>query len=261
LYDRALIVIAADHGASWDRVGTERRKLNAGNYQNVMTVPLFIKQPGQRQPQRVERPILTLDMLPTIADSLNIPLPDKVDGHSALAQSYPNSQQIRIIDNLGKEWHTFPLVTAAQKTESLQRKLAWFGDGATSKVFTATPFFSNLINKPANQLTATSNPAADWQFTLESPGAYAHVDLDSDFIPAQVEGWIESKQAGRFPADVAIAVNGVIRATYPYFKPEGSRLRFEAMVPEESFRPGKNTMQLFAINKADGRLQEIRQGH
>ena len=46
IYDRALIVVTADHGAAY-RVGEERRRLTASNVADIAAVPLLIKAPGQ----------------------------------------------------------------------------------------------------------------------------------------------------------------------------------------------------------------------
>ncbi|MGH2945583.1 MAG: sulfatase-like hydrolase/transferase, partial [Solirubrobacteraceae bacterium] len=73
LYERALVVVTADHGVSFWR-GDRRRKPTDGNLADVASVPLFIKAPGQREP-RVERgAVRTIDLLPTIARELGLRL-------------------------------------------------------------------------------------------------------------------------------------------------------------------------------------------
>lgn len=81
LYDQSLIVITADHGASfWTK--TSRRSA-AGPYPGDVTrVPLFMKVPYQRMGYRSDRPVRTIDILPTITDILGIELPWPVDGSS-----------------------------------------------------------------------------------------------------------------------------------------------------------------------------------
>ena len=80
LYDQSLIVVTADHGASfW--TNTPRR--SADPYPgDVMRVPLFIKAPYQRSGQKSDRAARTIDVLPTIADILGIDIPWPVDGRS-----------------------------------------------------------------------------------------------------------------------------------------------------------------------------------
>ena len=51
LYDRAVLVVTADHGVSF-RAGQKRRPLSPANRQDIAYVPLFVKMPGQRAGQR-----------------------------------------------------------------------------------------------------------------------------------------------------------------------------------------------------------------
>ena len=81
LYDQSLIVVTADHGASfW--VNASRRSVAGPHPGDIRRVPLFIKAPYQRMGHMSDRPVKTIDILPTIADVLGINLPWSVDGSS-----------------------------------------------------------------------------------------------------------------------------------------------------------------------------------
>ena len=83
LWDRALVVVTADHGVSF-RVGqADRRAVTPENVEDIAPVPLFVKAPGQRTGRVSTRPVETIDILPTIADELGVHLPWRVDGRSA----------------------------------------------------------------------------------------------------------------------------------------------------------------------------------
>ena len=104
LYDRSLIVIAADHGVSFC-ASDARRPITDTNYQDILPVPLFIKEPFQQEGIINDRNVETIDILPTIADILDITFPWRVDGHSMCDPSVPERQQkvaITILSNLGK---------------------------------------------------------------------------------------------------------------------------------------------------------------
>ena len=58
LYDRALVVVTADHGCSF-RPGDSYRDLTRANYPDVLRVPLLVKAPGQRQGAVCERVVQT----------------------------------------------------------------------------------------------------------------------------------------------------------------------------------------------------------
>ena len=69
LYDRALIIVTADHGVSF-RAGGWRRHATDLNLADVAAVPLFVKYPGQTRGGTDRRAASVIDVLPTIVDVL-----------------------------------------------------------------------------------------------------------------------------------------------------------------------------------------------
>jgi hypothetical protein len=69
LFDRALVVVTADHGVSF-RPGDSRRNVGATNIGEIAGVPLLIKAPGQRRGRIVDSAATTEDILPTIGSHL-----------------------------------------------------------------------------------------------------------------------------------------------------------------------------------------------
>ena len=81
-FDRAVIVVAADHGASFT-TGQPRRPADAANVGAIAPVPFFVKLPGQERGEVSERAVRTIDVLPTIAKAAGVELPWKADGMPA----------------------------------------------------------------------------------------------------------------------------------------------------------------------------------
>ncbi len=85
LYDKALFIVLADHGASHipghshRLLGDPPDPVNSGA---IVHVPLFVKLPGERRGRTIDRPVRTIDVVPTIADVLGFHIPWKVDGSS-----------------------------------------------------------------------------------------------------------------------------------------------------------------------------------
>src|SRR4030095_13255148 len=66
MYDNALVIVTSDHGASY-REGRLRRQPQEGrNISDILPVPLFVKLPGQKSGEVVDRFVETVDILPTI---------------------------------------------------------------------------------------------------------------------------------------------------------------------------------------------------
>jgi len=88
-YDSSLIVVVADHGVSY-RAGAPRRAITAKNMCDIVAVPLFIKPPGHvARRESGRRNVEVVDVLPTIADLLDIDIPWPVAGRSAFDDDVP----------------------------------------------------------------------------------------------------------------------------------------------------------------------------
>ena len=77
--DKCLLIVTADHGVSF-RPGHSRRVPDADNLADIASVPLFIKLPGQIEGRVDDRNVESVDIFPTIAESLGIELSEPIDG-------------------------------------------------------------------------------------------------------------------------------------------------------------------------------------
>jgi len=240
LYDRSLIVITADHGISF-QPETNRRDAAATNYYDIMAVPLLIKAPHQKKGVISDLNIETIDILPTIAEILEIDLPWPVDGQSALDSSHPERKQ-KIIYNNSSEMHVFePIMDAKYKT--LGRVIDVFGSGSMDALF-GIGSYSGLIGKEV--LKDEIKLARGLEVRLQYRDLYSNLNLDAIFIPANVMGRIVTDQNVHQPLNLAVAVNGTIRAVTEAYM-ENREMRFSALVPEKSFRQGANEVDIYIV--------------
>lgn len=222
IYDRAVVGVIADHGMSF-RLGHDRRLVRRENVQDIAPVPFFLKAPGQKRGRISDRPLQTIDVLPTVADLLDVRIPWQVDGRSALA---PPGQRRREI--ISKKFKSTYLVDTpgyeAAKRAALERKLKLFGGG----IYTFGPR-PDLIGRRA------------------PGGRSVQVDPASAFIPAHVAGTIPDGPRGG-GRTVAVAVNGRVEATGRTFTLEGSdEEQYSLIVPERAFRTGQNRVELLLV--------------
>ncbi len=81
LFDRALVVLAGDHG---EGLGEHQEKTHGFFiYNSTLHVPLIIRIPGVA-PRVVEDPVSLIDVMPTVLQALQIPVPASVEGHGLL---------------------------------------------------------------------------------------------------------------------------------------------------------------------------------
>ena len=90
LYDRALILVRADHGFSL-RPGGSRRSVDPQNFSDIMSVPLFVRFPGQSEGVVNEGAAQLIDLFPTIAEVLDLSIDWPIDGVPLLAETSTES--------------------------------------------------------------------------------------------------------------------------------------------------------------------------
>ena len=125
------------------------------------------------------------------------------------------------------------------------RELAW--EAGPDGLFKFGPA-DLLVGKQLNQQQVTERGGL--RIELDHPELYETVRLDSDFIPAAIEGRV----SGADTEFVAVAVNGTLRAVAPTFEGPSDRRRFQAIVPETSFLDGVNQIRVFAVAEPKGEV-------
>ena len=242
VFDEALIIITADHGAAFLH-GESRRAPLGGSRADVMFVPLLMKLPGQRVGEVRDAIVETVDIVPTVASVLSTDVPYAVDGLSLLDFPEPrkgsrtfvrrNEQNALVEKHEGLE---------GERYESLEHRLADFGSG----MYALGPHAS-LVGLPLSALE-TRMPD-DTLIRLEDLQAFDDVDLESHTLPLYVHGAMASGADER--VSVAIAVNGEIAATTQSYVEDGTWM-FGSMIPETSLTAGANDVRVFVVEEASG---------
>lgn len=255
MLDKSLVVIVADHGASWTKVGDERRALNADNYQNnaqdFVKVPLFIKLPQQTEASQIDTPAKIIDVLPTVADLMGMMIQtDHIDGESLLKENRSQFKTVNVIDNAGGQRFDVP-VSTGYMSKSFENKIKWFGSGANENIFKGIIKEGNqpaceIGGKSLASLNVNDSASEQWQAQLHGAENYKTVDLEEAYIPTLVEGVVESTD-NTLPDNLAIAVNGTVWNCYPYWVKRDNSLNFGAMIPESSLTQGQNDIKLYVI--------------
>jgi hypothetical protein len=246
LWDRALVVVVADHGVSF-RAGEGRRPLTADNLADIVNVPMFVKLPGQRRGGVDDRPARSIDLLPTIADVLGIRLPWATDGRSLLAA--PVERDVLVDLRGGKVEHASLAAMIRDRDETLRRKAAAFGEGRDSLYRIGSKRW--LLGRDVSRVRSTPSSV---EVRLDDAGSFRDVRPGSGFVPARILGRVT---AGRLEpgTELAIAVNGRVQALT---RTLGGRQagQFRALVPETAFRPGANEVEVFLVG-GEGELVAV----
>lgn len=242
LYDDALIVVAADHGISF-RPGEHSRFISEDNVEYITPVPLMIKQPRQTEGVIDDRRVELIDILPTIADVLEIDLDWDLDGHSLFDDSRPEPSD-RVVFDYTTGDRIFLEPSAERIEAAVAEKVRIFGTGDDPDAIFEIGRYPELIGEEFDQLSIAGT--SEVEISLDDESRFEDVDPRGEFIPAFITGEVRS-HGREEPADLAIVVNGTIRAvTRTYL--EYDRVKFAAMVPEQSFRQGRNEVDIMVIS-------------
>ncbi|MFH1725402.1 MAG: sulfatase-like hydrolase/transferase [Elusimicrobiota bacterium] len=253
LYDRCLLVITSDHGMSF-RPGGLRSELSEETAEDLLPIPLFVKLPSQTQGRTLDRNVEHIDLLPTIAEVIGLPLSAEIDGRSALngsagARAHKTAlakKGIRLRFDAGFD----------RKRRALERRVKVFGSGDGWKgVYRIGPSPELLGRSPSS---LPRGPALPFEVEIEQSAILSepHPSLSPALLTGRV--LLSGAEGRRF--DLAFAVGGKVRATTRARVVKGGAARFSVMIPEDAFTPGANSVEVFALmrNKRKIFLSELR---
>ena len=248
LYEEALIVVTADHGASF-RPGASFRRPGQATFADIAAVPLFVKRPRQREGQVVAENIWLSDIPATVAEELDVQLPWETDGVNAFGAVPPARTDKRLFYDDGDDGEN-TTVGAADLSAGLLEAVRW----KHQVLPTADPFGQPQVGR-ADDLVGQSlerfpiRPGSG-EVTIDTIAALGNVNPGASFIPSRIAG--SAVVEGSETPTLAIVVNGVVAATtVPYtFPVDGRRNLWEVIVDPGLFVPGANAVDVVEVRGA-----------
>jgi hypothetical protein len=247
LWERALVVVTADHGASfWP--GQSRRLLEGHRHPaDILRVPLFVKTPGQRAGAIRDVPIETVDILPTVADLLGLKPWWKHDGIS-VADPDARGRTQRVGFDMAGERHEFDVAEIERGLEaSLDRKLAAFGSGSRGAWYRFGAF-GGLVGTaveagpPAGAdglIARIASEPFDVPYQPPPPAPRR--------LPLRLTGRLELAQPLHDPAQVAVAIRGKVRAVGPTYRLSENQRGFSLLLPDGARSAGVDQLGIHLV--------------
>lgn len=235
IYDDAMVILMADHGASLG-IDTEYRWYDETNAGDLMVAPLFVKAPGQSTGGVNDAPLQSVDLLPTIAEELGVTVPWPVDGRplSEITDDLDDCSTPLTFVRFGKHRvfdpdlvEHFELCPADVISSGLEPLLTAREDGdtwATAPLARRTPH-AELLGVAWDDLVPTPSSG---RFTLDDAD-----QLRNGTTPplGVIQGSVGGMSA---PEWVAVAIDGRIAGISPVFaRGDGPAERFAVVVPSE----------------------------
>lgn len=246
MYDEALIVVTADHGIGFNHGTTHPldRTLDAtrSNAPEIAYVPTFIKGPKQRKGRIDDRNWEHVDLLPTMADMLDVEVPWKVDGFSALGPDRRTGDEKRWFNSPGKPISFSWRQSAAGMMAGMVSRWAR-PEHRAEGLYEYGPH-RDLVNRQVGELTAGPVAAGS---AVTNHGPTVRLGANPSNQPALIYGRLEGAPAG---TPIAVAVNGKIGAVpLAFAAKDGSAVQFTGMVSDRGYRKGTNAVQLFVVER------------
>jgi hypothetical protein len=244
LYDRSLIVVTSDHGVGFTP-GAPRRAITRRTFAQIAGVPMIVKGPGQRKARIDDSSVSTIDLLPTIADHLDVDLPWTTDGRSALASSRQRPDRLEVLSHGGGSVEMAFSDFKRLRDADLDRMLASFSSLEVDDGIFRVGTDADLVGKSLDSLSPGPDRGA--RIELDSPGLYSSVDPTDAVVPAFISGrFVDGGVRGQ---RLAVALNGRVGATTRAHQSRGE-IRFGAMIAPSALRRGRNTVDVAAISGA-----------
>jgi hypothetical protein len=254
LYDKALVLMTADHGEGFTR-GDRTRGLGPYNAAQLMWVPTLIKAPHQRVGRIDDRNWEHVDLLPTVADIAGLTIPWRVDGFSQVGRparartdktfyNHPGDPVVRPgPPNFRKVLRgvTDTLVKARQHGE---RGFYQFGPNG-GWVYEPPTAVGPIRGSPGTA------EIQDWDL-------FESVDPSGNVVPSLIAGRVTS---GTPPAGslMVYTVNGQVGATSGFYSsaPGAPASTFGGLVPDFLLQAGAGQRQvkLYLATKVHGGYQ------
>ena len=246
LWDDALVVVTADHGIAFTP-GQPARNPVASTLAEIFHVPLFIKAPQQAHGEIETGNALTMDVLPTIVDLLDVDTDWEFDGESLASGPHRPDKPVLLDGERSALTTDFDdvLAVAARNQALLPHGDDWLGVAAVGT-------YGDLVGRPVTAIDAGDPPSGTWR----TDQAEEFDDWDPDgggLTPVLLRGDLRS-DATTTPTEALVAVNGTVAGVAVAFHASNDgELTFSAVLAEELLQPGHNEVQLLLPTTIGGR--------
>ncbi len=246
IYEEALVVVTSDHGHSFTPGAAGRRLDDAERAAAELAwVPLFIKEPGQREGVVDDRNWQHIDLLPTLADYAGVAVPWPVDGLSALRGMRTDPEKV---------YYEFEDLTDRRVFDGRQ----------FTRILAAPTAYPPLPPEPHPELVGAAVatlPVATGpgSAVVENLDAFDDVAPERGAVPALVHGTVPDEVPEG--ASLAIALNGRIATVVPVVSGADGSRRFAGLIADETrFVAGANDLDLLLVDAGGAALQRLQLG-
>ncbi len=246
IWDRCLLIVTADHGISF-RIGQDRREYTGGNTEDLLSIPLFIKSPGQTVGEVNDLPVQSIDLLPTILDVVGIHPAAPLDGVPVSDPRVALRTQVIVRDSQHDLAFSPEVLLHSQVPRIIRKR---FGAGTDRWNLYRIGPHSEWLGQPVQGLPL--GQGAPLKLECQLPLLPAN-SIGAELRPYHIEGRIVSPSPPEQPVELIAVVDGVVCGTTRTYRQFGYLDRWSVMLPEWSYLSSTATPDFFAVQQ-DGSL-------
>jgi hypothetical protein len=255
IWDDALVIVTADHGAGFDPGGFFR-EWDPANQTNLLAVPLLVHGDGFARGVVDDRFAQSVDIVPTIAAAAAITPPWNVDGHSLTEQS-PTARTKHPIEATRHGESTLIQVNVAGNLKALLASLPTpeIAGGDDLTILGNGPSGVLIGSKLDTHIIADDSGGT---IRLEYPTDHTFAPNENGAVAAFVIGDLDANDLDAAAANrtLVIAVDGTIGATSLTFNDGDHDARFAALLPPAWMVNGPHDVSFFVLGD-DGSLAPL----
>ena len=250
ILDQCLLVVTADHGVSF-RPGHSRRLPDAETLPEILSVPLFIKYPGQTTGTISDRNVESVDVMPTIANVLGIELAAPVDGipvtngPARLRKTFYVERNMTIVEP-----------NVPQRAGAVKHQVALFGDRRLDEPPRVSISHPEWIGQSLKEFVVVDDRAVPFvSINPLIPSSPGEILDKSKCVSSLIMGELEHSDLGSVPADLVVAVEGVIADTGTSYRNDLGRQAFEFLLPASVLTPKPKSISLYLVDQSGDRIR------
>lgn len=233
LWEDTTLVVVSDHGTSTLPPDFGRQH-TPNNTQELFRIPMFIKAPGQAAGAVRDEPALSVDLLPSLVDLLDIEVDWDFDGHS-LFDGSPATVEPLVGNDL------------APAFDIVRRHHADTPRGWDWAALAAVGDHGDLVGRPLADLTMGVD--SDLSFTPDHEADFAALPTAAGRAPQLLTGVVG--ELVERPSEMVVAVNGTIAGALGGYTRQGSSWRFTSFLGPY-LRDGANQIDAYEVEQRAG---------
>ncbi len=244
-FDETLIVLVSDHGISFEAESHKRVPDGARTLSDIAYVPFFVKYPGQSEGEIIDDPVSTLDVLPTVADVLEIELLEPIAGHSLIDGSVPTAER----GFVGYPVDDFEGMLDLPAAVAHYTRVVPNGTPANEAYGTGP--IRQMVGSAIAEFDTGSQPEID--VVIRNAGGFLNVDTSRPWLPSRVVVSVKGEAADTDGIELVAVVNGTVAGSMAVFDKIATILIDPTVLID-----GVNTVEIYSYS--DGGLNVVSGG-